>query len=158
AGGRATQITGPLGDFLPYGAGFQGGISLGAADTNGDGIDELVTGTFRGSSHLKTFDARTGVAVISELVYPGFNGGFSISTFDAHNDGRDDIVTGGAEGAGGHVKILDGFTGGVVSSYFGMGAGYNGGTRVAISATATSLSVWAGTNPARVAVINSSDS
>jgi hypothetical protein len=152
-----SRSSGPLGDFFPYGAGFQGGITLVAANLDGKGPDELVTGTFRGSSHLKAFDAVTGAEQISLLAYPGFTGGFSVSTFDVNGDGRDDIITGGAEGAGGHIKILDGVTGQETSSYFGMGPGYNGGTRVAISVSARGVTVWGGTNPRRPALINSSD-
>jgi serralysin len=128
--GIATRSSGPLGDFVPY-AGFAGGITLAAGDLNGDGRAELVTGTFRGSSHLKAFDSATGATVLSEFAYPGFTGGFSVSTADLNGDGKAEIITGGAIGAGGHIKILDGVTGQETSSYFGMEPNYNGGTRVA---------------------------
>ena len=131
AGGQATRVSGPLGDFFPYGAGFAGGITLAAGDLNGDGFDELITGTFRGSSHLKAFDSATGATVLSEFAYPGFTGGFSVSTADLNGDGKAEIITGGAIGAGGHIKILDGVTGQETSSYFGMEPGFIGGTRVA---------------------------
>src|SRR5262249_54431548 len=131
-GSVATLRSGPLGDFFPYGTGFAGGITLAAGDLNGDGRDELVTGTFRGSSLLKAFDAATGATVLSEFAYPGFTGGFSVSTADLNGDGRAEIITGGAIGAGGHIKILDGVTGQETSSFFGMGASFNGGTRVAV--------------------------
>src|SRR5262245_4462796 len=57
AGGRATQMAGPLGDFTPYGNDFLGGITLGAADFNRDGRDDLVTGTFRGDTRAKVFSS-----------------------------------------------------------------------------------------------------
>jgi hypothetical protein len=130
ANGLATRSSGPLGDFVPY-PGFTLSVTLAAGDLNGDGRDELVTGTFRGSSHLKAFDSATGATVLSEFAYPGFTGGFSVSTADLNGDGKAEIITGGAVGAGGHIKILDGVTGQTISSYFGMEPGYNGGTRVA---------------------------
>jgi hypothetical protein len=125
-------VSGPLGDFFPYGAGFLGGITLAAGDVNGDGRAELITGTFRGSSHLKAFDSATGATVLSEFAYPGFTGGFSVSAADLNGDGKAEIITGGAVGAMGHIKVFDGVTGQETSSYFGMGPGYIGGTRVAI--------------------------
>jgi hypothetical protein len=128
--GVPVRSSGPLGDFVPY-PGFGGGITLAAGDLNGDGRAELVTGTFRGSSHLKAFDSATGATVLSEFAYPGFTGGFSVSTADLNGDGKAEIITGGAIGAGGHIKILDGVTGQETSSYFGMEPGYIGGTRVA---------------------------
>src|SRR5262249_8924151 len=67
ANGRATRLSGPLGDFFPYGAGFAGGITLATGDLNGDGRRELITGTFRLSSHLKAFDSATGAEVLSEF-------------------------------------------------------------------------------------------
>src|SRR5262249_30411751 len=85
--GIATRSSGPLGDFVPY-AGFGGGITLAAGDLNGDGRDELITGTFRGSSHLKAFDAATGATVLSEFAYPGFTGGFSVAAADLNGDGK----------------------------------------------------------------------
>jgi hypothetical protein len=159
ANGRATHASGPLGDFVPY-AGFGGAITLAAGDLNGDGRDELITGTFRGSSHLKPFDAATGATILSEFLYPGFNGGFSVSTADVTGDGRAEIITGGAEGAGGHMKILDGVTGQPISSFFGLGAGFNGGTRVAALGVSeggvATLHVIGAPNPDRAATINES--
>src|SRR5262249_18053220 len=95
ANGRATQVSGPLGDFFPYGTGFLGGITLAAGDLNGDGRAELVTGTFRGSSHLKAFDAATGATFLSELAYPGFTGGFSVSTAHLNSHAKTESSTGG---------------------------------------------------------------
>src|SRR5262249_54019179 len=62
AGGEVIPLPVPLGDFVPY-AGFAGGITLAAGDLNGDGRAELVTGTFRGSTEVKAFDAATGATV-----------------------------------------------------------------------------------------------
>src|SRR5262249_56389475 len=86
------RSSGPLGDFVPY-AGFAGGITLAAGDLNGDGRAELVTGTFRGSSHLKAFDSPTGATVLSEFAYPGFTGGFSASTAALNGHGKGEVIT-----------------------------------------------------------------
>src|SRR5262249_59321796 len=64
-----------LGDFLPYGPGYLGGVSVAVGDINGDGIDDLVTGTGSGASHVKVFSGATLDLLARFLAYPGAQGG-----------------------------------------------------------------------------------
>ena len=64
--------------FLPYDAGFQGGVYVAAGDVNGDGIVDIVTGvggddSSSAPSHVKVFDGQTGVH--PELILYGTYGG-----------------------------------------------------------------------------------
>ena len=61
----------PITSFLPYGAGFGGGVRLAATDLNGDGRVEILTVPGPGSAPtLKVFDGATFANINTVLVYP----------------------------------------------------------------------------------------
>ncbi len=159
-GKTGLPVDGPLGSFLAYpGVGgsaadpgssfytgaFQGKINLAAGDINGDGHDDIIVSiAANGPPHLKVFSGADGSELMSLLVYPGsddvndpayfgnaFQGGVRVASGDVTGDGRDDILTGAGPGAGPHVKVFDGVSRQVVSSYFAYDPGYSGGVRVA---------------------------
>lgn len=122
-----------LRSFLPYGAGFSGGVFVAAGDVNGDGFEDIVTGTDSGSAaHVKVFDGRTGSEVRSFFAYPaGFTGGVRVATGDVNGDGRADIITGTGPGGAPHVKVFDGVSLNVTNSFFPFDATFAGGAYVA---------------------------
>ena len=117
--------------FFAYLNTFTGGVDVAVADIDGDGIDEIITGSGRGAdSTVKVFKA-DGLLVLSFMAYtPGFLGGIRVAAADLNNDGKAEIVTGPASGGGAHVKIFqyDGSLSGEFMAY----EGFTGGIDVAV--------------------------
>jgi len=106
--------------FMAYSPNFTGGVFVAAADLDGDGFTEMITGTMsNGGSHVKIFSMRNLGAPREFFAYAsGFNGGVRVGFTDRNNDGILDIVTGSGPGGGPHVKIFDGRTLQVIDSFF----------------------------------------
>ena len=87
---------------------------VGAADTDCDGSDEVVTGADSGAApHVKAFGARDE-ALMSFLAYDeGFKGGVRVG----RGSDRRSVVTGSGPGARGHVKAF-GANGTLLDSLF----------------------------------------
>jgi hypothetical protein len=118
--------------FLAYPPTFQGGVRVASGDVNGDGFADVITGAGAGGGpHVKVFDGRTGVQILSFLAYdPAFTGGVFVAAGDINGDGIDDIVTGAGAGGPAHVKVFDGRNGALLKS-FNAYDGFTGGVRVA---------------------------
>ena len=103
--------------FFAYSAAYTGGVRVALGDINGDGIDELITGTgIGGAPHVKVFNLQGGqpVEIASFFAFePNFMGGVYISTGDINNDNLADIIVGAGPGGGPRVKVFAGN-----SSYF----------------------------------------
>lgn len=122
-----------LHSFLPYGAGFAGGVFVAAGDVNGDGFDDLVTGADSGAGpHVKVFNGRTGSELHSFFAYPaGFTGGVRVATGDLNGDGHADIITGSGPGGSPHVKVFDGVNLAEIRSFLAYSGTFTGGVFVA---------------------------
>jgi hypothetical protein len=120
--------------FFSYTPSFMGGVRVAAGDVNGDSIDDVITAAGPGAGpHVKVFDGSTGAEIRSFFAYdPTFTGGVFVAAGDINGDGRDDIITGTDAGApGGHVKVFDGRTLGVLQSFAAYSTSFSGGVRVA---------------------------
>ena len=119
-------------NFSPFGDGFTGGVNVGVADINGDGVDEIVVGAGPGGGpNVKVFDGN-GTLLSSFFAYdPGFHGGVKVAGADVTADGDDEIVVGPGPGGGPNVKALsaDGKTQWL--SFFAYDPGFRGGVNVA---------------------------
>lgn len=84
--------------------GFKGGVSVAAADVDGDGKDEIITGAGPGGGpHVRTFSL-TGDVGNRSLVGtqgflgagsgPNFTGGVNVAGGDTDGDGKAEIITG----------------------------------------------------------------
>lgn len=88
-----------LGQFFAYGANLRTGITIEAGDTDGDGRDEIVTGTENGAApHIRIFDGNGSV----EGQFYGFasrlRNGVHIGVGDYDGDGVADIAASLARG------------------------------------------------------------
>ena len=80
-GFTGNQLPGAIGSFLAYDPGFRGGVLVGAADVNGDGRADVVTGVgLGGGPDVRVFDAVTGAELTGFFAYdPAFRGGVFVA-------------------------------------------------------------------------------
>ncbi|PIT90782.1 MAG: hypothetical protein COU22_00280 [Candidatus Komeilibacteria bacterium CG10_big_fil_rev_8_21_14_0_10_41_13] len=96
------------GQFFAYNANFTGGVSLTAADLDGDGQAEIITAPQTGLEPLiRVFDFK-GVLKSEFLAYEkSFTGGINLTSADIDANGRHKIVTASRAGRVSQVKIFD---------------------------------------------------
>jgi hypothetical protein len=118
--------------FLPYGAGFTGGVRVASADLNADGAPDIVTGVGDGAaSHVKAFSGVDQSELKSFFAYgPSFMGGVYVAAGDIDGDGYADIFTGAGAGGSTHVKVFSGLTNTELRSFLAY-PGVNNEVRVA---------------------------
>jgi hypothetical protein len=106
-------------------------VKLPAVET--DGLADLIVGAGPGAgSHVKAFDGATHAEMRSFFAYDAsFAGGVRVAAGDVNGDGVADIVTGAGPGAGPHVKVFDGRTHALLSSFLAYGPNFAGGVFVA---------------------------
>jgi hypothetical protein len=122
-----------LRSFFAY-DGFTGGVYVASGDINGDGFDDIISGADDGApgGHVKVFDGQSNSLLRSFFAYDGFSGGVRVAAADLDGDGLGEIITAAGSGApGGHVKVFDGATGALDSSFFAYAPAFTGGAYVA---------------------------
>ena len=107
--------------FYAYSSAYTGGVRVAIGDINGDGFDDLITGTgVGGGPHIKVFDLRGGlpVCVASFFAFePNFTGGTYLATGNINGDGYADIIIGAGVGGGPRVKTYYGTNGYLVDNF-----------------------------------------
>ncbi len=95
--------------FNAYEESYDKGVLVATADLDGNGIDEIVTGTeLGGGPHVRTFSME-GKVLGQFFAYDDlFRGGVRLTSLDTNGDGIDEIVTGAGPHGGPHVRIFDG--------------------------------------------------
>jgi protocatechuate 3,4-dioxygenase beta subunit/photosystem II stability/assembly factor-like uncharacterized protein len=118
--------------FFAYAANFTGGVRVAAADVDGDGRADIITGAGPGGGpHVKVFSGATGQTIRSFFAYSAnFTGGVYVTGGDFNGDGFADIATGAGKGGGPHVRVFNGVNLSELASTFAYEAAFNGGVRV----------------------------
>ncbi len=97
-------------EFPTYAETFKGGITIASCDVNGDGNQEIITGTmFSGGPHVRIF-AADGTVLHNGgfFAYDGnFRGGVNVACGDIEGDGIAEIITGSGVTGGPHVKVFN---------------------------------------------------
>lgn len=123
----------PALNFFAYDPQFRGGVRVAAADVNGDGVADVVTGPGNGMPPLvRVFDGRDG-GLLAEFPGhdPGWTGGINVAASGLLPDGRSLVAVGPQTGGAPIVKVFDLVAGKEVSSFPAYPARLRGGARVA---------------------------
>ena len=123
-----------LGSFYAYESTFTGGITVAAADVNGDGYCDIITGAGPGGAPLvKVFNVASSSVLSQWLAYSSqFTGGVFVAAGDLNNDGNVEVVTGAGAGGGPVVGIFNSLNGAQINVYFAYPTDFMGSVRVAV--------------------------
>jgi serralysin len=119
-------------DFLPYGAGFTGGVFVAAADFNADGKADIITGTDTGvAANVKVFDSVSLAVLHNFLPFGAFTGGARVAAGLVNAGGIPDIVVGAGPGGTPQVMVFDGVSLATIHNFLAYAPGFTGGVYVA---------------------------
>jgi hypothetical protein len=121
-----------LQSFFAYNSGLREGVFVAAADLDGDGFAEIVTGAGGGgSAHVRAFDGVTLAQRLSFFAFaPTARDGVSVGATDRNSDGLDDIVAGTGVGVQAQVKEFNPTTGQEEAVFNAFDIGFIGGVFV----------------------------
>ena len=111
-GPRVTVFSGKDGsvlkDFFAYDPTFRGGVNVAAADIDGDGRTDILTGTGPGGGpRIIAFSGADGSVIRNFFAYESnFRGGVNVGAADIDGDGKSEIVAGNGLMGGPVVKVF----------------------------------------------------
>ncbi|HET6575969.1 MAG TPA: hypothetical protein VFG68_20375 [Fimbriiglobus sp.] len=120
-------------NFFVYEPTFTGGVSVAIGDVNGDGANDLITGTGSGGApRVTAIDVATGNTLANFFAFEDtFRGGVNVGSDDVDDDGDDDIVVGTGVGGAPRVSVFDGDdTGNVLMNFFAFDSKFRDGVNV----------------------------
>ncbi len=149
---RAFKFDGTLmAQFFAYAESFRGGVSVAAADLDGDGIDEIITGAGPGGGpHVRMFD-RNGILQDQFFAFDiGFRGGVNVTAgnIDSYSI-TPEIAAVPAAGGGPHIRVFS-YNGTLVDSYTEYEPWWRSGYQIAAGTDLLSISTTS--SPRRTSV------
>ena len=93
--------------FQAFARGYKGGVTVAAGDVNGDGVDEIIVGSAKGTNLVRIFDHT--LTQLSEFRTAARHG-VRLAAADVNGDGFADIIAGKSAGDDAAVSIFDGVT------------------------------------------------
>jgi uncharacterized delta-60 repeat protein len=114
--------------FFAYDPSFSGGVYVAAADVNGDGHADIITGAGPGGGpNIKVFSGADGSVLESFFAYdPGFHGGVRVGALTT-SAGVAELLTGAGPGGGPSVGVLSATGQMAVDSFFAYDPNFPGG-------------------------------
>jgi len=108
-----------------------------AGDVDGDGVDEIITGTASGAPHVRALKA-DGTEVAGFYAYaPDFLGGADVAAGDVGGDSKAEIVTSPGPGGSAHIRIFN-QSGAPLNGGFNAYGSSTAGARVSVGNVRTS--------------------
>jgi hypothetical protein len=112
------------------------GKRVARGDVDGDGSDDIITGSGPNSAAVVSVYSATGVLKASSFAYSGgrFYGGVFVAAGDLDGDGKAEVITGAGPGGGPHVivwKVSGSSLVQVGGGFFAYGSNFAGGVTVA---------------------------
>lgn len=136
-------------EFFAYDASFHGGVNVSAADIDGDGKAEIITGPGAGGGpHIKVFSS-DGTLKQQLFAYdPNFHGGVDVAAIPASSSNKKGgFVTAPGKGGGPHIKIFSP-TGSLQKELFAYDGSFNLGVRVSAGNATSDSGMEIGVIPA----------
>lgn len=119
----------------PFGATFQGGVRVAAADFNRDGVTDAVVGSGpANSTSVGVIDGKSGEVLFSLTPFEAaFQGGVFVAAGDLTGDGVPDLVITPDQGGGPRARVFRGGDFEQINDFFGIeDPNFRGGARPAI--------------------------
>lgn len=124
------------GDLIPFNAfddDFRSGVFVAAGDVNNDGRDDIITAAGGVNSEIRVFNGDGGAQLVSfDAFDEGFTGGVRVAAGDINGDGFAEIVAAPGPGAQPEVKVFNGQTGELFTSFLAFDASFDSGVFVAL--------------------------
>ncbi|QEL19582.1 beta strand repeat-containing protein [Limnoglobus roseus] len=110
----------------------RGGVTVAAADFDGDGLADVVVGAVKNGVEIIQVLRGTDGAVLKEFrPFDAAIEGVNIATGDYNGDGTPDVVIGAGVGGGPRVTVVDGKTSEILLNTFAFEPSFRGGMQVA---------------------------
>ncbi|MFH2105126.1 MAG: L,D-transpeptidase family protein [Parcubacteria group bacterium] len=123
-----------LKEFLAFDEKFKGGVRVAAGDIDGDGIDEIITGTGGGGGpQVKAFEMDGREIMNFTAFHPDHRGGVDVAAGDVNADGRDEVVVAQNSFGQARVKTYQADTGQVLGEFLAYANDFQGGANVAVA-------------------------
>jgi hypothetical protein len=121
--------------FMAYEATYTGGLYVALADVDGDGVEDLITGTGDGGGPRVRVLNGTNLNVLADFFAyeSSFRGGVNVAAADLNGDGRAEVLAGAGLGGGPRVRVFS-IAGGnatETANFFAYDPSFRGGVFVA---------------------------
>jgi protocatechuate 3,4-dioxygenase beta subunit len=112
---------------------FLGGVRVATADVDGDGVEDVITGSgIGGGPRIRVFSGVDGSVIREFFAFEDtFRGGIFVAGGDIDADGKADIIVGAEVGGGPRITTFSGADGTVLNNFFAFDPNQRGGTRIA---------------------------